>query len=510
MKSRVSLPAVILIAAATLAPLARGQSPADAFSLLGSIDDAAARRVWPGFSLSDLPIALFDGTQTLLLRHPNPPPDFAPLEGHAAVLAAKGRHPAVAANSTVDLNGVRTATVVAPPGADREGTMLAYAEEVFHVFWLRRHANFRPDEMARYAYPVKNLENLRRLLAEDEALARGIEAVDARQAAAWAATVLDLRRERGPLLSPEGRAYETGLEMMEGTANYVARALVGLAPGETARRLRQARHAEQLRWRFYDSGAAACLLLDRLEQAAPPSKPDWKTRIDGEPGTTTLMLLEAATARTGVNPARFAPEEWARFETQAKGVIGDLSARQAKVRQELLDRTGARIVVDAPNRAQPFSVTRFDPLNLLVLDGGEVVHPRFLTLSGAAGSIEIANPSFTRGAFTGVVALTQPAGSHPLGTGIRSVTLVGLARAPKLERTDGRVVVEADGVRLSLSGAEARVEGETLRVVLPAGVPLAWTTMAPRPPWPSPHESDFPAIGPAPTSESLFRGRPSR
>lgn len=457
------LAAVALVAVATAVPRAGSQQPPDVFSLLGSIDDAAARRVWPGFSLSDLPIALFDGTQTLLLRHPSPPGEFVPLEGHPGVLTLKGRHPAVASNSTVDLNGVRTATIIATAATDREGTLLAYAEEVFHVFWLKRHTNFRPNEMVRYAYPVKSVENLALRLAEDEALARAIDADDAGLAAQWAARALELRRERGRLSPPHDRAYETGLEMMEGTANYVARTLVGLTPANTATRLRQRRQAEQLRWRFYDSGTAICLLLDRLEKVGPGSGPDWKARIDAEPDTTTEMLLETAVARTGVEPANFSAEERASFQATAAADIAELSARQANVRQGLLDRKGARIVIDT---VHPFRVARFDPINLLVLDGGEVVHPRFLTLSAAAGTIEFVNPTFTRGAFDGVVALTEPAGSHPLGTGIRSVTLVGLATTPKLDRMDGRIVVEANGVRLSLSGANARVDGDMLRIAL--------------------------------------------
>jgi hypothetical protein len=459
------LAALTLVAVAAAVPRAGGQQPPDAFSLLRSIDDVAARRAWPGFALSDPPIALFDGTQTLLLRHPSPPKDFVPLDAHPGVWAMKGRHPAVASNSTVDLNGVRTATVMVTPGSDREGTLLAYAEEVFHVFWLKRHANFRPNEMARYGYPVKNLDIAARLLAEDEALARGIEAADARQAAAWAATALYLRRERRALLSPDERAYETAMEMMEGTANYVARTLVGLAPANTATRLRQPRQAEQLRWRFYESRTALCLLLDRFEKGAPTAEPDWKTRIDAEPETTTEMLIQAAVARSGPKPARFSAEESAGFRNAAATAIADLSARQTKIRQGLLDRKGPRVVVEAP-AAQSFGITRFDPINLSILDGGEVVHARFLTLSSAAGTIEVINPAFARGTFDGVVALTRGAGSHPLASGVRSFTLVGFTTVPTLDRANGRVVVEADGLRLSLSGADARVEGETIRIVV--------------------------------------------
>ena len=133
----------------------------------------------------------------------------------------------MAGNSTRDIGGVRTATVIATPAQPVERTMLAVVEEVFHVFWLARHPSFRPNEMARYAYPLDDVENLGRLLAEDEALARALEAERIDDAAGWAAAALGIRRERVPRLADDVRVYETSLEMMEGTANYVARVSVG-------------------------------------------------------------------------------------------------------------------------------------------------------------------------------------------------------------------------------------------------------------------------------------------
>jgi len=454
------LAAALVLACAGAGVAARGGqvSADDVFALLRTIEDDTARQAWPGFRLSDWPLAVFDGTRTLLLRHPAPPPEFTPLAGHPGVLVAAGRHPAVASNSTVDLAGVRTATIIASPGSSRESARLAYVEEVFHVFWLRRHATFRPNEMARYAYPMKDPRNLQRVLAEDEALARALEAPDGAQAAAWAAAMLALRREREPWLTSDDRAFETGLEMMEGTANAVARTVVGLETAETVRRLRTERAADQLRWRYYVSGAAICLILDRLQ-------PDWKTRIDADTALTTIALLETAVSRAdaGARRAAFSTSETSAFERRAAAAIGELTARQSGVRAELLRRSGPRIVIEVGDR-DPLRVTRFDPINLLVLDAGEVVHPRYLTLTGAAGTVEVTNAAFSRGAFTGVVAITGPAGRHPLADGVRTITIVGPRDAPKVERRDGQLVVEAEGVRLTLRGAEASTAGETLRI----------------------------------------------
>jgi hypothetical protein len=330
------------------------------------------------------------------------------------------------------------------------------------VFWLRRHTNFRPNEMARYAYPVKDPGNLRRKLAEDEALARALETEDASHAAAWAAAALQVRHERNALLTADDRAFETGLEMMEGTANYVARVVVGLKSAETASRLRAQRPADQLRWRYYDSGAAICLLLDRLQS-------DWKARIDDKPEHTTLALLEAAVTRAGARRADFSAIEMVRFENGAATAIAELSARQTQLREELQRRAGPRVVVEIASGEEPFRVTRFDPINLLVLDAGEVVHPRYITLSNAAGTVEVTNPAYTRGSFGGIVALTRPAGRQPLGEGIRSMTIVGLRGEPKVDRREGQLRVEAEGVRIALKNADVRTEGDTLRISVAGG-----------------------------------------
>jgi hypothetical protein len=100
---------------------ARQAPERDVFACVRALDDAGARLVWPGFNPSEWPIALFDGQRTILRRHPSSPLEFAPLPGHAGVLVMPGRHPAVVGNSTREIGGVRTATVIATsaPEVDR-------------------------------------------------------------------------------------------------------------------------------------------------------------------------------------------------------------------------------------------------------------------------------------------------------------------------------------------------------------------------------------------------------
>ena len=453
----------------TLAGHAPGQTPPpaaqqDVFAFVRALDEAAVKKVWPGFNPSDWPVALFDGEQTILLRHPSPPPEFSPMPGRPGVLVSPGRYPAVVSNSTREIGGVRTATVIAAAGQSVESTMLATVEEVFHVFWLARHPSFRPDEMVRYAYPVKDVGNLRRMLAEDEALARALEADTEQDSARWAATALEIRRDRTSSLADTVRTFETSLEMMEGTANYTARRSLDQSPGQTAARLRTGRSAEGVRWRFYDTGTALCFLLDQFD-------PGWKARSDKEPELTIVELLGAALARRGVEPNTFSETDAAGFQTTASRDVADLAGRQQRLHGELLARPGARVIVEVADGAEPFDVKRFDPINLFVLDAGEVVQANFITLAGPSGTVEMTNPGFARNSFAGTVGLTVSAGRHPLGDRIRRMTIVGIQDAPRVVKGEGAITVVARGLRIELRGADVHTDGETTRITVPARPP---------------------------------------
>ncbi len=454
-----------LLLLATVSSSASAQPPPptlqpDVFAYVRVLDEAATKNLWPGFDPSQWPVALFDGEKTVLLRHPSPPPEFVAMPDRPGVRVAPGRHASVVSNSTREIGGVRTATVIASAGQGVESTMLATVEEVFHVFWLARHPSFRPNEMARYAYPVRDVGNAAWLLAEDEALARALNADSGEDAARWAAAALQIRRARTPALSEAVRVFETALETMEGTANYVARRALGQGPAQTAARLRTARPADGTRWRFYDSGAALCFLLDRVDA-------DWKTRSDKEPEVPLADLLAAALARAAVEPHTFSGPDLAGFDASAATAVAQLVERQQRLRVELLARPGARIIITVGDGAEPFAVKRFDPINLFVLDAGEVAQANFITLAGPHGSIELTNPAFARQSFAGTVAITVAAGPHPLANGIRQVTIVGVQDGPRVEREKDALTIVGKGLRLELRGADARADGETLRVTVP-------------------------------------------
>src|SRR5512143_104003 len=361
--------------------------PADTVSRL--FDEIAAKKVWPGFTPSTWPLALYDGQKTLLLRHPDPPSEFKPVPGRPGVLSFPGRYPQVRASSTCEISGARTATVIVTSGVER--ALPALIEETFHVFWAARHTVFRPNEMARYAYPLTDAENLAGLLAESEALARALDAGTPEGAWRWVAAALEQRSGRRLRLDEDSANFETDLEMLEGPANFVSDFALGKSSAQTASALRRTRGLEEIRWRFYHTGEAMGWLLERFF-------PGWKERLDADPNLTMQRLLEIGLVQKGA-PLAFNAAEKTAFRAAAEWAIADLARRRSDLRAELEKRGGACLIVETAPEAQPLRLGRFDPISLFVLGNGQVAHANFISLSDSNGSVELTNPDFAWGSF---------------------------------------------------------------------------------------------------------------
>lgn len=161
---------------------------------------ATTQTFWPGFDPLTIPLAIFTGEHTFLFRHPSPPEGFTPATGaEPGTFVFTGRHPAVTSNSSAEIGGTVTATLLAdgrratvPPT-----TLAAVAmHEAFHVYQRARHASWIGNEGNVFLYPVDDATvlSLRRL--ESAALQRALTAPDSAAAACWTRVTLDYRRAR--------------------------------------------------------------------------------------------------------------------------------------------------------------------------------------------------------------------------------------------------------------------------------------------------------------------------
>jgi len=404
--------------------------------------EQAAAPLWPGFDPMSIPLAVFDGDRTVLFRHPAPPEGFVPQEGAVPACSAyPGRFPDVTANTSSDIGGVKTATLILDDaGGKRSAEDLAAIaiHEAFHVYQRERHPGWQANEAALFVYPVDDahLLSLRRL--ETEALRRALSASDETTAACFTRLALQRRGERFAAMDPAFPAYERGTEMNEGLAAYVE----AKAAGRTTVDLPDdGFDPADVRRRAYATGPALALLLDRFS-------PGWPATFEENDTQILDTALDAAVGRDAGRDdgsCAFTDQELAATEAAASRDVDGLRRRRSERKAAFEARPGWRVLVRAAD-GQPLWPRGFDPLNVERVDGG-ILHDRFLRLGNDAGQLEAID-----GPGADIEALTMGYGPHPLFNGVREVVIAGLSE-PRIESDDSRVTISAPGFTAGFDGA---------------------------------------------------------
>ncbi len=424
-----------------------GQEPPTVTSILAEYDRLADHVVWPGFIARHVPLAVYDGTATWLARHPNPPAEFTRDTSAAGHWRMEGRHPGVRANTSVDIGGDQTATIVLDGTRSRSPTQYAalLIHEAFHVFQHAKHPSWGGNEVELFTYPMASESVLVHRRLETVALDRSLNAADPELAACWAREALLHRRARFQHLTPGAIQYERGTELLEGLAEYVEFRSVGRNPA-TVFSVREFR-ADDVRERSYATGTALALLLDRF-------RPGWMAELEERDGTLDDLLADV-TAVSASASCGLSEEEHRATARWAEGAITDLRARRSVLRNRVFTEDGWSVVV-IPKGDDVLFPTGFDPLNVSVVGETEVVHTRLLDLKNAAGSLEV----------IGRAVLTEGMGPHPLFNGVRRVRVSGLPNEPAVQRIGDDTLVSGDGVQARFTGARVTREGTTITISL--------------------------------------------
>lgn len=389
-----------------------------------------ATNLWPGFEPEAIPVAIYDGERTWLAAHPEPPAGFDPVEPGLAV--TEGRHPSVDANTSSEIGGVATATLLAETEELDDVRAGILIHEKFHVFQRQRHPDWIADETALFNYPAEDAEVLAYTYAElarlESALAMGRDD----DAACEAGAAIAMREARHALLDEAAATYERGTELNEGLARYIedrARRRGAVAVFE--------HRADAVRLRAYGTGAAYAHLLDRL-------RPDWKQRLEESTRPLDRLLAEAV---TGVDPAPCVPDQdaIATHRTDAVEAVAELDERRARLRRQFLAQDGRTVVIEAD---PPLWPAGFDPINVTRLGPGAVLHSRMVKLSNDQADIQV----------IGRAVITEAAGEHPLFQGVRRITIAGLEDLSVSGRAmgGGPIRLRAEGLEIVVEGAEMR------------------------------------------------------
>jgi hypothetical protein len=455
----------VLMAFVLLPVQAVAQSPS-ASAVLTEFDRMAELPLWPGFDPRRIPVAVYDGQQTWLVRHPAPPAGFVRKAETLAVFP--GQYSEMRANTSTEIGGVRTATLLLDPQRQKQAVEWAAVliHESFHVFQRDHHPAWQGNEAELFLYPVDDAELLARRRLETEGLRRALAAgADSPASACWSARALEQRRQRFARMPAGSVGYERGTELNEGLATFVEARALGLHQGPNLPA--DGYGADQIRAAAYGLGPALATLLERFD-------PSWKEKL--EAGSTAPLdeLLAVALPLPDTAGCTFTPQETAEARGRAAADTAGLVSGRKERRAAFFAHPGLRLVVDAGS--QPLQPQGFDPLNLDNLGGGEVLHHRWVKLGNDRGTLEVLDRE----------SLTTAAGNHPLFDGVRTLTLTGVAE-PKIQR-GSTVKIEAKGFSATFTGAIVVRSNGVIRVTWPSDQPPPAAGAAP-PTAPTPHSS---------------------
>lgn len=455
------LAAAMLAAAAV--ETAAAQDQARALLVEREVERMAAQgELWPGFDPLAVPLAIYTGEHTFLFRHPAPPAGFAAVAGAEPVFwELAGRHPAMTANSSADVGGTPTATLMAD--GERAGHGVAdlaatAVHEAFHVYQRRAHKGWAGDEGVLFLYPSEDARLLGLRRVESAALRRALAAPEAAEAACWARLALTARGERFAGMEAACSTYERLTELNEGLATYVQ-----LRAGDKATVEIPAAEFKpaDIRARIYASGPALAFLLDRLS-------PGWQAALEADDGQVLDGMLAralGADAVEGEAACALSDGERAALEATAKADAAAVGAARVERRKAFDARPGWRVVVEAAD-GSPLWPQGFDPLNVERVEGG-VLHTRMLRLGNDAGELQMLDGEETKlaGVRADVEALSEGVGPHPIFNGVRRLVIAGLGK-PETAVTQAGVTVRAPGLTADFKGASLEVSGTEVLVRL--------------------------------------------
>jgi len=415
-----------------------GKPVADAFEVMSGADRCGSLSLWPGFDPRDIPVAIFDGADTYLFRHPAPPEGFAPSLDRSDVHRFDGQFPAVRGNSRVRINDVWTATSVLSARSRRTGDEYTVRDlagivvhEQFHVFQSLRHPDWRPNDGLLLVYPPETVESLYLRRAEKEAFKRAVIAEDRTIAAGWTKEGLRFRERRAALLDPSFMTYEKELQRFEGISDYIETTARGIDPLHSSSMTNGIAPAG-IRDVGYVEGRWLALLLDGFD-------PEWKSKMESGEAKYLEDLIAPAVNRIP-SDASFTEEETTALRSDAERDFRAWLEEKARLLDEFSAAPGTTIEIVA--EAAPLAVRMFEPLEMETYGGGRILHKVFFSAGNDKGSIRVLN--------------------HPCVTemnaalGITRVTIRGLADQPVLDEKEKTFRSNSGGISVDLkySGVE--------------------------------------------------------
>ena len=409
---RISTTSVVALAFLVGARNAAGQAVPDTVQRVLELHRIIERRgaevgplIWPGFRPDTIPTLYVIAHRSKVLvqwRHAWP-------AGFTVTPARSDM--GTAGSEMVSLPSGRFISFMSVDSSMSPGLVLGTSiHEAFHSFErsvMKEGQAFGSWENAMLVgtYPVFDVENEAAFALEGKRLREALEVPSVERARRAAREFLALREARQRVLDSEFTEFEKRAEMNEGLAQYaLLRGLAEVArleggPWTVAARREAAIEAALLdsllglsqrsvRRRFYATGSAIALVLDRLAGQT------WKDRVLRQ----NLNLQEVLALVSGYDSLPESAAEadirgMAAIKPQARQSVDRLRASRVRLADSILTGPGTRVTLDPSGLgAGVLQWCGFDPQNTLQTGDGRTLHMRFLNVCAGnqgKGSFEL-------------------------------------------------------------------------------------------------------------------------
>jgi len=403
---------------------------------------------WEGFDPASIPSLIFDGVNSYLVNHPAPPDNFKEYDKTAGIYFFPGRHPEIRANTAVEIDGVKTACIDMDISKSPDIVEIAalLIHEKFHAYQLVNHPEWWgiANEMALFEYPAEDPKLLTFTYLEIQALSNACNAKTVGDAECWAKRAVEVRSMRYASLNGACIAFERGIELVEGTAQYIQMKASG--SGIEKYMKDEMLLPDKVRARGYVTGAMICLLLDRFH-------PAWKEELITKDTNYIDVILKNTLSRPG-DACAFDQDYMNRQSLAANRTVDEYLLKKLKALDDFLGKPGFKVIFDCGN--SPLMPAGFDPMNMEKVSQNELLHKRWLKLNNNNATIEMLN----------IETLSQGLGGHPMFNGVSQVIITGLNALPDIHEKEGKIEFKTENISADIGHADMEIKGSTLFIHL--------------------------------------------
>ena len=424
-------------------------SPFDVFKVMEIVSSKNDNPLWPNFRPSQIPVLVYDSSNTWLFHSERMPDGFSEVPEHPGVYKFPGQLPLVRGNSIVRMGDTWVATSVFSSYAPRTGEAYRAVDlagiiihEQFHIYSRINHPRWVPNDGLLLLYPAETGEALFLRRIEKEAFKRAVTSEKPEEICEWVKEGLRYRKQRMSSLHPVFRNYEPELQRTEGLSDYIEKVARGLDP-LNASEITDGIAPAGVRDLGYVEGRWIAMILDKLN-------PGWKRVLETNDTLYLENILEDVVNDLPYESKNFSDIDIEKVKAKANSDLVQWREKQKKEIEQFDRLPGFRIEINASSK--PLNIRIFEPLEIEILDDRSVYHRVIFAAGNEAGSLRMRD--------------------HPCITGfdnslrVTNIQIHGLSKGPEINETEKTVKLSDGSSTLDLKYSRINVNGSLFEIEL--------------------------------------------